>query len=251
MSYRSKLSSHKTKNKKKEQELHVLTNPFMNFRLQILDANDYQSPLTAHTLSPHSKWIIVRNNIHKIRSWGGINAIDINDQFRDWYLFIQMRRELRRFQEFIKQVDQRPNFRPVHYFYLPTDETHTRRYNVSHVRPSDTLYYSSFSHEPIHLQSLLYYFSKECVVPYTSIFRIFLSDICSILYQQRQRINRAVVLRKVASFIAIIVFIILGLMLFTLVISVLNTMSVFKKLYEDDPTGGIGWLQPEPTINSL
>jgi hypothetical protein len=40
-------------------------------------------------------------------------------------------------------------------------------------------------------------------------------------------------------------------MLFTLVISVLNTMSVFKKLYEDDPTGGIGWLQPEPTINSL
>jgi hypothetical protein len=248
MSYRSKLLSNKTQ--KREQELHVFTNPFLNSQQRLLAADDYEAPLTADTLSPNSKWIIVRNNIHKIRSWGGIDPSNVEQRYRDWYLFFQMRRELRRAHEHIRQIEHRPDFVPLQYFYLPTDETHVRRYDVSHVQPSDAIYYPGFDHEPIVLRSLLYYFSKECYVPYNSIFRTFLSDVCSIVYRDQQRFNRVSVLRKIALIITIILFIILGLMLFSLVLSVLKTTYNLREMYGNDPSGGIEWRQPETTLDT-
>jgi len=246
MSYRSKHFFHK--NRKQEQELHIFTNPFVNSQLRLRDIDDYQAPLTSHTLKRNSKWIIVRNNIHQIRSWGGNNASDVNEQYRDCYIFFQMIRELRRAQKYIHQIENQPDFVPIRYFNLPIDETHTRRYNVSHVKPTDALYYQGLGREPIVLQSLLYYFSKGRTVTYNSIFREFLTDICSILYRDRQRLNRAAVRRKVALFIVIIIFIILGLMLFLLILSVLNTTLEFNKMYGNDPNGGIEWGQSEATL---
>jgi hypothetical protein len=249
MPHRSKLLPHKIQ--KEEQELHIFTNPFINSRVRLQNLNDYQAPLTAHTLSPNSKWITVRNNIHLIRSWSRINTSDVNDPFRDWYLFFQMRRELRLIRERIKQVENRPNFVPVHYFYLPIDETKHQRYNVSNIKPSDALYYSGLGHEPIVLRSLIYYFSKECPVSHNSIFQKFLSDVCSIIHQNRQRLKQAAVFRKLASIITIIFFILIGLMLFSLILSVLKTTSDFQKLYENDPNGGIEWQQPETPVNTF
>jgi hypothetical protein len=162
-----------------------------------------------------------------------------------------MRRELRHAQQYIKEIENQSNFTPVRYFYLPISETNTRRLNVSHVKPTDALYYPGLGREPIVLQSLLYYFSKECAVPYHSLFRKFLTDICSILNQDRQRLDRAATFRKLALFIAIIFFIILGLMLFSLILSVLKTTSEFNKMYGNDPNGEIEWRQPDTTINSF
>jgi hypothetical protein len=216
----------------------------------LLDHDDYQAPLTARTLSPNSKWILVRNNLHKIRSWRGNQPTDPNDPFADWYLFLQMRRELRRFQEHIREVEDRPDFAPIHYFYLPTDERHRRRYDVSHVQPSDALFLPGFGLEPFVLQSLLYYFTVECAVPYNSVFRSFLSDICSVLNRNERYLQRAAALRKLAGILTFIVFIILGLMLFTLIFSVLKTTSNLKKLYDNDLSGGIEWQSLETTVNS-
>jgi hypothetical protein len=252
MPRRSRLLTHKLA--KEEHELHIVTNPFLNPQSSIHDddgGDDYQAPLTVKTLKPNSKWILVRNNIHKIRSWGGIQQADVNDPFRDWYLFFQMRRELRRVKEHIRKVEDRPDFAPVRYFYLPTTERRARRYNVTHIQPTDALYYPGFGREPFVLQSLLYYFSRECVVPYNSVFRPFLSDVCSIIDRDQQRLNRAAVFRKIALIMAIIIFIIIGLMLFTLILSVITTASNFRKLYENDSTGGIEWQTQETTVNSF
>lgn len=246
MSYRSKLLSHKIA--KEEQELRIYSNPLSTPRFLSVD---YQAPLTARTLAPNSKWILVRNNLHKIRSWRKLEKLDPNDPFGDGYLFLQMRRELQRVKEHIHEVENRPDFVPVQYFYLPTDERHTQRYDVSHVRPSDALYYPGFGQEPIVLQSLLYYFSIECVVPYQSVFRSFLSDVCTILNRNEQRLHHAAVLRKFASILALIVYIILGLMLFFLIFSVIKTTSSFQKFYANDPHGGIEWQSVETNVNSF
>lgn len=248
MSTRSKILSNKNKNKKQEQELRIFTNPFLNSQLRLLEDDDYQAPLTANSLKPNSKWIIVRNNLHKIRSWGGIKSSDAHGPMGEWYIFFQMRRELRRAQEYIRQVEQKASSSPIHYFYLPIDEKRRQRYNVSHIQPTDALYYPGLGHEPIVLQSLFYYFSKECAVPYNSTFRVFLADVCSIINQEQRRINRVAVFRKVALLIAIIVFIIIGLMLVALIFSVLKTTSDFRQFSDDDLTTGFNWEQPTTTL---
>jgi hypothetical protein len=250
MSHRPKVTALKLP--KQEQELRIITNPLADKnRRRVLQADDYVAPLSARSLKQSSKWIIVRNNIHKIRSWGGLKRMSVIDQrFQEWYLFFQMRRELRRAQEQIKTIQSRPDFVPVHYFDLPVDETHVRRYNVSHVKESDAIYYPGFGREPIVLQSLLYYFTEECHVPYNSIFRTFLSDVCSVLNRERERINRAAVFRKVALIVAIAVFIILALMLFSLVLSVFTTTSKLSQMYQFDSDGGVEWRQSKTTLGT-
>ncbi|CAF0732074.1 unnamed protein product [Adineta steineri] len=235
---------------KQEQELHIITNPFADAQSRLIDDDDdYQAPLTSHTLRPNSKWNIVRHNIHKIRSWGGINLDHVHPQLRYLYLYWQVRRELQRAQNSIEQIE-RSHYTPIDYFNLPTDETHNRRYNVSHLQPSNAIYHPAFQSQPVVLQALLYYFSKECVVPYNSVFRPFLSDVCSILYQDRQRINRAAVFRKVATIITIVISIFLALMFFSLIVSVFTTTSNLRAMYRDDPDGGIEWRQSATTVET-
>ena len=229
--------------RRNEQELHILTNPLVESTRSVFD--DYQAPLTAHSLAPNSKWLLVRNNLHKIRSWGGARRLSgLDERFQDWYIFFQMRRELRRAQMDIKTIQDRPDFKPVRHFSLPIGPDRFERYKVSHVEPSDVIYYPGSGPEPIVLESLLYYFSKECKVPYSSIFRGFLSDVCSILDQDRERQNRVAVFRRIALALAVIVFVILGMMFLTLIFSTLKTISNIDEIYRFDMDGGIDWRPP-------
>ena len=198
---------------------------------EIFLQDDYQAPLTCETISPESKWWIVRHNIHKIRSWGALRHMSTMDKTsQDWYLFFQMRRELKRAEEQIRSIQFRPDFRPVEYFELPIDDRYVRRYNVTHVKPTDGLYYAGLGSEPIVLQSLLYYFSKDCPVPVNSMFYSFLIDVNSVLNTNRQRLNRVVVLQRIAFIITLGICIILCLMFFSLILSVMTTMTKFQEV---------------------
>ena len=198
----------------------------------LLSVPDYQAPLTSETLASNSKWLIVRHNIHKIRSWGAIRHMsNVDKASQDWYLFFQMRRELKRAEEQIRSIQHRPNFTPVRHFELPIDDKYVRRYNVSHVKPTDGLYYAGLGAEPIVLQSLLYYFSKDCPVPYNSMFYSFLSDVNSVLNTNRQRLNRVVVLQRIAFAFTLTFCIIILLMFFSLILSMMTTMTKFHQMY--------------------
>ncbi|CAF1307082.1 unnamed protein product [Rotaria magnacalcarata] len=248
MSHRSKLLSNKFQ--RQEHELRIITNPIASHRQYSLEHEDYEAPLTANTLLPKSKWIIVRNNIHKIRSWGAIDTSHVDERMKDWYIFFQMRRELRRAQVEINAIEHRPDFRAVRYFNLPVDSTHFKRYDVSHVKPTDSLYYPGLGRDPIVLQSLLFYFSKECVVPYGSMFRTFLSDVCAIIYRDQQQRHRAAVFRKVALSMTIIISIIIALMLASMIFGALKTTSNLATMYRNDPDGGYEWRQPKITLGT-
>ncbi|CAF2398669.1 unnamed protein product [Rotaria sp. Silwood2] len=248
MAYRSKILPPRIT--KQEQELHIFTNPLENARLYLLAHSDYQAPLTAQSLAKNSKWIVVRNNIHKIRSWRAVDISNVDERLRDWYIFFQIRRELRRAYKDIKQIELRSDFKAVNHFDLPVDPRHSQRFDVRHVRPTDMLYYPSLDREPLVLQSLLYYFSKECAVPYESVFRTFLSNVCLIIHRDQQRLRREAVFRKVALVLTIIAFVILGLMLISLVVSVLGTTSNLKSMYSNDPDGGIEWREPKTILET-
>jgi hypothetical protein len=241
---------------KREEESTIITkpitSPIKSPKTPFLFGDDYQAPFTTETLPLQSKWVIVRNNIHKIRSWGELKHVSVIDQpFRDWYLFFQMRRELKRASEEISAIQYRRDFEPVHHFDLPIDDTRVRRYNVSHVRPSDGIYYAGLCSEPIVLEYLLYYFSKECVVPYNSTYYSFLLDVNSVLDTNRQRIQRVVVLRRVALLIALAVFIIIMIMFFSLILSVLTTTSKLRQMYKNDPDGGMNWKDSQRPLSTL
>ena len=240
MSHRSKILLRKKTDR--EVELRVLSNPLLQQTTSsLIESDDYQAPHTAFSLSPNSKWLIVRNNLHKIRSWGGARRLsNVDARSQDWYLFFQMRRELRRAQAEISTIQSRPDFAPIRHFHLPTSEKHFRRVNVSHVQSDEAIYYPSFSAEPIVLQSLLFYFTKECFVPYQSVFRSFLTDVCSIISQDRQRLNRVVVFRRIALVLTILVSIFLAMMFFSLILSAWTTTNRLDTLYRTDPDGGIG-----------
>ncbi|CAF0838997.1 unnamed protein product [Rotaria sordida] len=210
------------KNLKGKKESHVIigsptVSTNISSRTPLLTGYDYQVPRTAHSLAPQSKWIIVRNNLHQIRNW---NAIEL-------------RHELKRVQEKICAIQYRLNFKSVHYFYLPTDEIGVRRYNVSHVQPTDSIYYAGLGSEPINLQCLLHYFSKECIVLYNSLFYPFLCDVNSVLDTNRKRIHRVVASRKVPLIMTVAIFTIILMMFFSLILSVLTTTSNLRQMYKN------------------
>ena len=233
------------KNHRQEHELRVITNPLLEPQIDVLRASDYQAPRTAMGLKPNSKWLVVRNNLHKIRSWAGVRRISTLDpRLQDWYAFFQMRRELRYAQQQIETIQSRPGFIPVHHFKLPIDARRQQRFNVKHIQSTDALYYPDFGKDPIVLQSLLYYFSEECAVPYESIFLNFLSNVCSMINHEEERHVRVTIFRRVALAIALVVFIILGVMFCSLILSVLKTTTNLQRMYHNDPDGGIDWRPP-------
>lgn len=233
MSTRSRLFTPRFTNE--EHELHIYTNPLV-------------TPISPLIPPTPSKWIIVRKNLHQIRSWGGFSTTNVKDPSQDACVVIQMRRELRRMRERIRDVEHRPDFVPIRSFRLPTDEKNYRRYKVSHVSPASVLYHPSFDEEPVVLQALLFYFSREYTVPYQSIFRPLLTDICSTVDRDRQRLERARNFRRYALVLTIIIFAILSLMFITLIVGVVKTRSNFHKLYDNDLHGGIDW---EATVDSF
>ncbi|CAF3090270.1 unnamed protein product [Rotaria sp. Silwood2] len=223
----------------REKESHVIidspaVSTIISTRTPLLTRYDYQALRTAYLLAPQSKWIIVRNNIHKIRSWNAIVRTSVVDRpFQNWYILFKMRHELKRAEEEIHAIQYRPNFKPVHHFYLPADGTDVRCYNVSHVQPTDCISYVALGSKPILLQNLLYFFSKGCIVPNNSLFYSFLCDVNSVLDANRKRINRDILFRKVALIITIAVFIIILMMFFSLILSVLTTTSNLRQMYKN------------------
>ncbi|CAF0887063.1 unnamed protein product [Didymodactylos carnosus] len=234
------------KNLKHEQEINIITNPQDQNKNTTLrqqrqphdgtslkmtrfnSIDDYQAPMTSFTLRPNSKWKLVRENLHKIRSWRQIQRID--DPFQDWYIFFQMKRELKRAEKQIKNIEYLSNFKPIRYFPLAIDETHFEIYDTSQVKPTDAIFYSSSSGEPIILQYMLYYFAKESFVPYNGIFRPFLGDISSVIKANRNRSKRTQVLQNLALLGSIAVYILIGLMFLVLLINILNITSKLSVL---------------------
>lgn len=252
MSTRRKLVVHKTARHKRESQ--IVFNPSSNLtqiiKIPLLSNDDYQAPLTCHSLSPTSKWIIVRNNLHQIRSWGKARDIAKEDSHvKDWYLFFQMRRELKRAENQIRAIKDLQGFTPVSHFDLPIDERHVRRYNVSHVGRDDGVYYGGLGSEPIVLQYLLYYFSKECRVPYDSVLHSFLYDVNTVLDTNRQRMRRAVVFRKLALTLSIAIFIFLMVMFVTMIFSAFTTVSNLKQMYQTDLNPHMNWHQATMSLN--
>jgi hypothetical protein len=231
---------------KREQESYVNSITDLTVKTALLSTDDYQAPLTSYSLSPTSKWLIVRDNIHKIRNWGDTKGIlRDDDPSGKLYRLLQMRRELKRAEDHIRAIQYRPDFIPIRHFELHINEKKVKRYNVSDVQPTDGIYYRGLGSEPIVLQNLLYYFNKECPVPYGSIFHSFLSDVIAVLYTNRERLKRVAVFRRLALFVTITFSVILFLMFISLILSVITTISNFKQMYKNDYEEEMKWHRPE------
>ncbi|CAF1179509.1 unnamed protein product [Adineta steineri] len=248
-----------------EQEIHVITNPsdVTNASLQVpagksrtsksrtskspspssssrgsrkrLTEPDYHAPQTAAALRQKSRWLIVRRNLHRIR-FMGYNERGRDKSVPDFYIGLQMKRELKRAQEEIKNIDKEENFYAVKHFKLAVDETRIKDYDTSHVKPGDALIYDRLGEEPLALQNLLYYFSKQDV-PHGTVFWDFLNEVNSVLNMQRKRTVLIQRLRKLALTLSLILYTIIGLMLFLLIVSVITTATKMN-----DPE--VKWLEP-------
>ncbi|UJR09419.1 hypothetical protein I4U23_013660 [Adineta vaga] len=224
---------------KQEEELHIISNPLevleqqdvsqalvppspSRLQREALTAYDYQAPMTANSLRPNSRWLVVRRNIHRIRFMGFRGTTE--GKVPDFYLGLQMTRELRRAQQQIKNVDLDENFQVVKEFSLATDKGPSRKFDTRHVKPDDALIYDRLGEEPLALQNLLYYFSKQDV-PHGTVFWDFLNEVNHVLNLKRKRTVLVERLRRLALSLALIIYSAVGLMLFSMVISVITTIT--------------------------
>ncbi|CAF1396316.1 unnamed protein product [Rotaria sp. Silwood1] len=225
-------------NRKQEHEIHVIDNPFEKYDNKessktsdgssplrkesiILTKDDYQAPLTAHSLRPNSRWLIVRQNLHRIR-FMGFNNLEKEGRLPDLYLGFQMIRELKRAQDEIKNVDKEKGFHIIKEFSLSNDNGRRKTFDISHVSPNDALIYDRLGEEPLLLQNLFYYFSKQEVQQGTPFWE-FLSEVNEVLNLKRKRTVLVQRLRRLALSLAIIFYSIIGLMFSLMLISVIAT----------------------------
>jgi hypothetical protein len=218
---------------RQENEVHIFSNPIDQYGEQSSLVNtspkprenfsdyDYQAPLTAESLQPNSKWLIVRRNLHRIR-FMGFSETGRENRLPDFYLGLQMTRELKRAQEEIKNVDKDLDFHIIKEFSLLNDTGRTRKFDTSHVKPDDALIYDRLGDEPLALQNLLYYFSKQDV-PHGTVFWNFLNEVNQVLNLKRKRTVLVQRLRRLALTLAIIFYSFVGVMLLLMIISVITT----------------------------
>lgn len=217
---------------KQEHEIHLINNPLEQLQLsdsfdsssinrQRTTDYDYQAPLTANSLRPNSKWLIVRRNLHRIR-YMGCSDTGNPGKLPDFYLGLQMVRELRRAQEEIKNVDKQEDFHVIKLFELDFGQAKTKKFDISHIKPDDALIYDRLGDEPLALQNLLYYFSKQDVQQGT-VFWDFLREVNQVLNLQRKRTVLVQRLRRIALTLAIIFYILIGVMFFLMIVSFIST----------------------------
>ncbi|CAF1032029.1 unnamed protein product [Rotaria sordida] len=223
---------------KQEHEIHVIDNPLnrqtrkktsspfrtpslLRKQSSILSKDDYQAPLTADSFQPDSRWLIVRRNLHRIRLMG-FNNLGKEGRVSDLYLGFQMTRELKRAREEIKNVDKEKDFHLIKEFSLSNQNGKKKVFNTSHITPDDALIYDRLGEEPLALQNLLYYFSKQEVQQGT-VFWDFLNEVNLVLNLKRKRTVLVQRLRRLALTLAIIMYSIIGFMLFLMLISVITT----------------------------
>jgi len=233
---------------KQEQELHVFVNPLdecdknespappvvsrtlSEKQREALGDYDYQAPLTAHSLRPNSRWLIVRRNIHRIR-FMGFNAIGKEGQLPDFYLGLQMARELKRAQMEIKNINLDEDFHVLKEFSLVGGVSgQTRKFDTRHVKPDDALIYDRLGEEPLALQNLLYYFSKQDI-QHGTVFWDFLNEVNHVLNLKRKRTVLVQRLRRLALSLALVIFSFIGLMFCLMVISFISTAT---KMYDPE-----------------
>jgi hypothetical protein len=213
---------------RQEKEVHLISNPMESVRTppvlreRLTDA-DYEAPLTADSLRPNSPWLIVRQNLHRIRSMGYTES-NRQGAMPDLYLGLQMTRELRRAQLSIQNADQEDDFHIIKHFELAVGKARTKKFDTSHVKPEDALIYDRLGEEPLSLQNLLYYFSKQDVQK-GSVFWDFLSGVNQVLDLQRKRTVLVQRLRRIALILAVIIYVFIGLMLSAMIISVITTVT--------------------------
>ena len=246
---------------KQEQEVHMISNPSVykdrslraplvghrsrsqsptpsnasSTRRKRLADDDYEAPSTSHALQKNSNWLIVRRNLHRIRFMG------YNDRLRDntmpdLYIGFQMKRELKRAQEEIKNIDKEENFHAIRNFALAVDNKRIKNYDTSHVKPEDALTYDRLGEEPLPLQNLLYYFSKQDV-SHGTLFWDFLNEVNRVLDMKRKRTVLVQRLRQLALTLAVILYCVIGLMLVLLIISAITTATKMN-----DPE--VQWMEP-------
>lgn len=225
---------------KEEQEVHVFSNPLNEYNkteslspppppprlmptTSSLDVYDYQAPLTAKLLRPDSRWLIVRRNLHRIR-FMGFNEGEKEGRLPNFYLGLQMTRELKRAQDEIKNVDKLDDFRVITEFSLAKEGGSTKKFDTSHVKPDDALIYDRLGEEPLSLQNLLYYFSNQDV-PHGTVFWNFLYEVNNVLSLKRKRTVLVQRLRRLALTLAIVLYSFIGVMLSLMVISVVLTVT--------------------------
>ena len=217
---------------RQEHEIHVISNPSdhntplishspKTAKRQRLAQVDYEAPLTSSRLRPNSGWLIVRRNLHRIR-FMGYNDRARDSNLPDFYIGLQMKRELKRAQEEIKNIDKEKNFQSVKQFVLAVDAKRMKTYDTSHVKPEDALIYDRLGEEPLALQNLLFYFSRQDV-PHGTLFWEFLSEVNHVLNMKRKRTVLVERLKRLAFTLAIILYVILGIMLILLIVSVITT----------------------------
>lgn len=227
-----RMRTHLVRMPKQEHEVHLLENPMDRFqRVDSLNSSinarqrltdyDYQAPLTHQTLRPNSKWLIVRRNLHRIR-YMGFNEEEKGGRLPDFYLGLQMARELRRAQEEIKNVDKKEDFQVIKLFELNLGRDRTKKFNISHVKPEDALIYDRLGEEPLALQNLLYYFSKQDIQQGTAYWN-FLCEVNQVLNLQRKRTVLVKRLRRIALTLAIIFYILIGVMFIMMIVSLITT----------------------------
>jgi hypothetical protein len=242
---------------RQEHEIHVLDNPLNedgqtdSSSSRLITSNssrktrdglsdyDYQAPLTAHSLRPNSYWLIVRRNLHRIR-FMGFNDTGKGNRLPDFYLGLQMVRELKRAQQEIQNVDKDQDFHVIKEFSLANDSGRTNKFDTSHVKPDDALIYDRLGEEPLALQNLLYYFSKQDV-PHGTVFWSFLNEVNHVINLKRKRTVLVQRLKRLALTLAIIIYSIIGFMLFLMVISVITTATKMNNpevVWMDQRIGG-------------
>ena len=231
---------------RREQEVHVITNP-SDQQTRLLDQSsrssqrkrladpDYEAPMTSYRLGHESRWLIVRRNLHRIR-FMGYNDRGRDSALPDLYIGFQMKRELKRAQEEIKNIDKEKNFRVIKQFRLAVDNKRTKIYDTSHVKPDDALIYDRLGEEPLALQNLLYYFSKQDV-PHGTLFWEFLNEVNRVIHMDTKRKVLVQRLKKLAFTLAIILYSIVGFMLIMMIISAIATVTKMN-----DPE--VQWMEP-------
>ena len=237
---------------RQESEIRVITNPAdqrvplisqtsrRSNRRRLAD-DDYEAPLTAYALPPNSRWLFVRRNLHRIRFMGH-NQRERDSTLPGFYIGLQMKRELKRAQDEIKNIDKEKNFLAVKQFALAVDEKRTKLYDTSHVKPEDALIYDRLGEEPLALQNLLYYFSRQDV-SHGTLFWDFLNEVNNVLNMKRKRTVLVQRLRRLALTLAVILYSILGIMLILLIVSVITTATKMN-----DPE--VKWMESKVDIYS-
>ena len=206
-----------------------------SIRQKRLADDDYEAPPTAQSLRLNSHWLIVRRNLHRIR-FMGYNERGRDSTMPDLYIGFQMKRELKRAQEEIKNIDKEENFHAIKNFALAVDSRRIKNYDTSHVKAEDALIYDRLGEEPLALQNLLYYFSKQDV-SHGTLFWDFLNEVNRVLNMKRKRTVLVQRLRRLALILAVVLYSIIGIMLILLIISVITTATKMN-----DPE--VQWMEP-------